>query len=89
MARCHLFLNDDDFYQLRRITLCDLLDNQSGVVLTSRIVCQAKKELLGELKPEFAVTRRKINRKKKRAEFEADEDEMMASNSRAIVEEFD
>jgi len=27
LARCHMFLRDEDFYQLRRITLSDLLDN--------------------------------------------------------------
>lgn len=27
LARCHMFLNNDDFYQLRRIGMSDLLDH--------------------------------------------------------------
>ena len=44
LARCHMFLNDDDFYQLRRITLSDLLDNQSSLILTNVVVLEAKKQ---------------------------------------------
>ena len=45
LARCHMFLNNDDFFQLRRITLSDLLDNQSGLLLTNKIVLEGKKTL--------------------------------------------
>ena len=31
LARCHMFLRNEDFYQLRRITLSDLLDTQSAL----------------------------------------------------------
>ena len=31
LARCHMFLRDEDFYQLRRISLRDLLDSQSAL----------------------------------------------------------
>lgn len=31
LARCHMFLRDEDFYQLRRISLSDLLDSQSAL----------------------------------------------------------
>ena len=43
LARCHMFLNNNDFYQLRRITLSDLLDTQSALLLTNRVVLDAKK----------------------------------------------
>jgi superfamily II DNA helicase RecQ len=43
LARCHMFLNDADFYQLRRITLSDLLDNQSALRLTNVAILEAKK----------------------------------------------
>jgi|TARA_B110000285_G_C15108251_1_gene609337 ATP-dependent DNA helicase Q4 len=43
LARCHMFLNDADFYQLRRITLSDLLDNQSALRLTNVAILAAKK----------------------------------------------
>ena len=35
LARCHLFLGDADFYELRSKTLADLLDSQSGLHLTN------------------------------------------------------
>lgn len=46
LARCHMFLNDQDFYTLRRITLSDLLDTESGYRLTSKCIVQAKRALL-------------------------------------------
>jgi superfamily II DNA helicase RecQ len=54
LARCHMFLNNDDFYQLRRITLSDLLDNQSALLLTNKVTLEAKKLLYKELYPEKA-----------------------------------
>ena len=39
LARCHLFLNDADFYELRSKTLADLLDTQSGLQLTNSVIC--------------------------------------------------
>lgn len=49
LARCHMFLSNDDFYQLRRITLSDLLDNQSALILTNHVVLQAKKSFYKSL----------------------------------------
>jgi superfamily II DNA helicase RecQ len=49
LARCHMFLSNDDFYQLRRITLSDLLDTQSALLLTNKIVIQAKQTLVEAL----------------------------------------
>ena len=53
LARCHMFLDDNDFYSLRQITLQDLLDSQSGFRLTNRVICQAKNDLLQLLKPDI------------------------------------
>jgi len=39
LARCHLFLSDPDFYELRSKTLADLLDTQSGLQLTHSVIC--------------------------------------------------
>ena len=44
-----MFLSNDDFYQLRRITLSDLLDNQSSLVLTNLVSVEAKKALYSKL----------------------------------------
>jgi hypothetical protein len=65
-----MFLNDSDFYQLRRITLSDLLDSESGYRLTSKCIVQAKRALLQILNPDLANKRQ--SKKRQRAEFEAD-----------------
>lgn len=62
LARCHMFLNNDDFYQLRRITLSDLLDNQSALLLTNKVVLEAKKAFYSILHPE---SNQKPSRKKR------------------------
>ena len=59
LARCHMFLNNDDFYQLRRITLGDLLDSQSCFRLTNRVLSQAKRDLLKMIKPEISQKKAK------------------------------
>jgi superfamily II DNA helicase RecQ len=63
LARCHMFLNNDDFYQLRRITLSDLLDSQSCFRLTSRVLAETKRQFLKTVEPEFQAKkpRRKNN----------------------------
>ena len=83
LARCHLFLDDNDFYSLRQITLQDLLDSQSGFRLTNRVICQAKSDLLALLKPDIV---QKKSKKRKRAEFE-DDGEIAVRPS--IIEQFD
>ena len=74
LARCHMFLNDTDFYQLRRITLSDLLDSESGYRLTSRCIVEAKRELLKVLQPDLQMKKPS----KKRARKDAFDDEIIA-----------
>ena len=83
LARCHMFLSDADFYQLRQITLQDLLDQQSGHRLTTRAICQAKSELLSLIKPE--ICQKKASKKRKRSEFEGEDQEPINQ----IIEQFD
>lgn len=45
LARCHMFLRNEDFYQLRRISLSDLLDSQSALQLTNKLLLEAKRKL--------------------------------------------
>ena len=73
LARCHMFLDNDDFYNLRQITLQDLLDSQSGYRLTNRVICQAKSDLLSLLKPEIVQKKPRASKKRSRAEFEDDD----------------
>jgi len=72
LARCHMFLNNDDFYQLRRITLSDLLDNQSGYRLTAKLVAAAKNDLFKLLCPDKWVAPKRGGGKRKKSEFDAD-----------------
>lgn len=44
LARCHMFLNNEDFYQIRRLVLTDILDQQSAIRLTNTIIVQAKRK---------------------------------------------
>jgi superfamily II DNA helicase RecQ len=68
LARCHMFLNNEDFYTLRRITLSDLLDSQSCFRLTNKVISQAKREFLKLTQPDFAQKRE--NKKKLKAEVD-------------------
>lgn len=64
LARCHMFLNDEDFYQLRRITLSDLLDNQSSLVLTNIVVLEAKKQFYRQINNLMEAKESKKRKKK-------------------------
>jgi len=69
-----MFLNDDDFYQLRRITLSDLLDNQSSHRLTNIVVLQAKKQFYKQINDMLEV---KETKKRKRKDIEGDEEQIV------------
>jgi len=57
-----MFLNNDDFYQLRRITLSDLLDSQSGFRLTNRVIAYSKRELYKVIKPDSVTSKKRKRR---------------------------
>ena len=84
LARCHMFLSNDDFYQLRRITLSDLLDSQSCFRLTHKIISASKRELLKTLKPDIGV---KKSKKRKRAA--ADDEGDFCENIENLIDVFD
>lgn len=71
LARCHMFLSNDDFYQLRRISLSDLLDHQCGLRLTSRIISQAKRVFANKIFPE---QQQNLKKSKKRKSMQNSED---------------
>jgi hypothetical protein len=79
-----MFLNNDDFYQLRRITLSDLLDSESGYRLTSKCIVEAKKELLKFLNPDFHIKR--VSKKRKREQAFGDDNLIVTDQ---IVEYFE
>ena len=76
-----MFLSNTDFYQLRRITLSDLLDNQSALVLTNHIVVEAKKQFYRAISNEEV----KENKKRKRKDIE-DSDSDDGENNQMIQE---
>ena len=79
-----MFLNNDDFYQLRRITLSDLLDSESGYRLTSKCIVEAKKELLKFLNPDLKI--KTVSKKRKREEAFGDDNVVITDQ---IVEYFE
>lgn len=85
LARCHMFLNNTDFYQLRRITLSDLLDNQSALLLTNKVVVEAKKQFYKLLKGEDTEQ----SKKRKRKQFEKGADNSDEEQEEMVMQEFE
>jgi hypothetical protein len=69
-----MFLNDDDFYQLRRITLSDLLDNQSSLRMTNVVVLEAKKQFCKQINKESGMVEPMKKRKRKDTGMDNDEE---------------
>ena len=67
-----MFLNNKDFYQLRRISLSDLLDNQSALRLTNMVVLEAKKQFYQNINN---LTELKETKKRKRKDAFEEEDQ--------------
>ena len=78
-----MFLSNDDFYQLRRITLSDLLDSQSCFRLTHKIISTSKREILKSLKPDVGV------KKSKKRKQTSEEDGENLENIDNLIDVFD
>ena len=59
LARCHLFLNNEDFYLIRRLILTDILDNQNALKLTNKIIVQFKKTFLQLINPSLVTSKKR------------------------------
>jgi len=59
LARCHMFLHNDDFFQIRRLVLTDILDQQNSVRLTNKIIVEFKKALLKLTHPAIAGSKKR------------------------------
>jgi len=77
-----MFLNNDDFYQLRRITLSDLLDNQSALLLTNKIVLEAKKLFYKSIHPEIEE---KETKKRSRKQISGDSENSDADEDLLLI----
>lgn len=80
-----MFLSNDDFYQLRRITLSDLLDNQSALLLTNHVIIEAKKTFYKVINGEPI----KENKKRKRKDISADTDSEEEKENNKLMKEFE
>ena len=83
LARCHMFLNNDDFFQIRRLILADLLDHYNALKLTNKIIVEGKRSLFKILNPEMAATKK---RKRKQISKDEDEDQEYAHK---LIEDFE
>jgi len=82
-----MFLNNDDFYQLRRITLSGLLDTQSALLLTNKVALQAKATLFKLLNPTFTASKkRNIKRISKGDDVESDSE---SDEDMQIIKDFE
>lgn len=43
LARCHMFLNNEDFFLIRRLILTDLLDHYNALKLTNKVIVESKR----------------------------------------------
>ena len=59
LARCHLFLGNEDFFLIRRLLLTDLLDHHAAILLTNHLLVSAKKLLLSIVEPELAQSKKR------------------------------
>ena len=63
LARCHMFLNNEDFFLIRRLILGDLLDHYNALKLTNKVIVEAKRLLLKIVRPDLAPSKkRKISK---------------------------
>jgi superfamily II DNA helicase RecQ len=86
LARCHMFLNNEDFFLIRRLILTDLLDNFNALKLTNKIIVEAKRLLIGMIKPELAANKkRKIKQISKSSNAEEGEEEYVHK----LIDEFE
>lgn len=87
LARCHMFLSNDDFYQLRRITLSDLLDTQSALLLTNKVTLEAKKQLYTALYPDQA-NKKQSRKKRQLSEIAGSSDDDEAADDHQFIKDF-
>lgn len=82
LARCHMFLNNEDFFLIRRLILRDLLDNYNALKLTNKIIVEAKRQLMKIVRPDLMPS------KKRKMKRNADTDPE-AEYVHKLIEEFE
>lgn len=59
LARCHMFLDNNDYFLIRRLILTDLLDHQNSLRLTNKIIVEAKRALAKLVAPELTLNKKR------------------------------
>jgi superfamily II DNA helicase RecQ len=59
LARCHMFLNNEDFFLIRRLILSDLLDHYNALKLTNKVIVESKRQLLKIIRPDLAPSKKR------------------------------
>ena len=82
LARCHMFLNNEDFFLIRRLILSDLLDHYNALKLTNKVIVESKRQLLKIIRPDLAPSKK---RKMPKASKNEDEEEYVHK----LIDEFE
>lgn len=57
-----MFLNDEDFYGIRKLVLSNLLDQSNALKLTNKVIIEAKKTFISKIMPDLVKSKkRKLN----------------------------
>jgi superfamily II DNA helicase RecQ len=72
LARCHMFLNNEDFFLIRRLVLADVLDHYNALKLTNKIIVESKRALIRVINPELGVAKKRKLKQISKGEDEED-----------------
>lgn len=59
LARCHMFLHNEDFFLIRRLVLADVLDHYNALKLTNKIIVESKRALARVMFPDLGATKKR------------------------------
>ena len=54
-----MFLNNDDFYNIRKLILSDLLDNSNALKLANKVIIESKKTFLSKMNPDLVKSKKR------------------------------
>ena len=65
-----MFLNNEDFFLIRRLILTDLLDHYNALKLTNKVIVESKRQLLKIIRPDLAPSKKRKMAKSSKTEGE-------------------
>jgi hypothetical protein len=78
-----MFLNNEDFFLIRRLILSDLLDHYNALKLTNKVIVESKRALMRIVRPDLAPSKK---RKLKQISKNATEEEEYVHK---LIDEFE